>query len=176
MRTPTGRFFCGKLCPLGIVQRLLHKIPFPLKAQTFPGDRQLRYLKYGVLALWVGANVLGFAASTRNNESSSGVASLSLIGALAGAVALCAVINRPLCRYLCPAGLALGWANQIPLGKMRIDHTSCTSCGLCSKVCPMGITPYKTPNSVECIRCDKCIKACPHHALAVELNKSFKAL
>ena len=48
-----GRFVCGWLCPFGLVQELLHKIPFKWKIYTFRGDRALRLVKYVVLAVLV---------------------------------------------------------------------------------------------------------------------------
>ena len=39
-----GRFVCGWLCPFGLIQELLHKIPLPKKIHTFRGDRFLRGL------------------------------------------------------------------------------------------------------------------------------------
>ena len=33
-----GRFVCGFLCPFGLFQDLLHKIPFPKKLKTFRGE------------------------------------------------------------------------------------------------------------------------------------------
>ena len=50
-----GRFVCGWLCPFGLIQDLLNKIPLPskLKIRTFKGDRQLRWLKYGILLVFV---------------------------------------------------------------------------------------------------------------------------
>jgi polyferredoxin len=41
-----GRLFCGKACPLGFIQDLLFRIPFPVKTKTFPFDWPLRFLKY----------------------------------------------------------------------------------------------------------------------------------
>ena len=41
-----GRFVCGWLCPFGLVQDLVHKIPFPKKWKKLPGDKYLRWLKY----------------------------------------------------------------------------------------------------------------------------------
>ena len=40
-----GRFVCGFLCPFGLVQDLLHKIPVP-KLKKLPGEKYLKYLKY----------------------------------------------------------------------------------------------------------------------------------
>lgn len=50
-----GRFVCGWLCPFGLVQDLLHKIPLPKgwKRKKLPGDRGLRLLKYGILVGFV---------------------------------------------------------------------------------------------------------------------------
>ena len=41
-----GRFVCGWLCPFGLIQDLLHKIPFFKKVETFKLDKHLRKLKY----------------------------------------------------------------------------------------------------------------------------------
>ena len=48
-----GRFVCGWLCPFGLVQDLVYKIPFVRKINRFPGDKLLRYLKYVILAIFV---------------------------------------------------------------------------------------------------------------------------
>lgn len=48
-----GRMVCGFLCPFGLIQELLYKIPFVKKVRTFRGDKQLRYVKYLLLAVLV---------------------------------------------------------------------------------------------------------------------------
>lgn len=48
-----GRMVCGFLCPFGLIQEALYKIPFPWKRNRFPGDRPLRYVKYALLAALV---------------------------------------------------------------------------------------------------------------------------
>ena len=48
-----GRFVCGWLCPFGLLQGLLNKIPFFKKVKTFKGDKVLRYLKYLILLVFV---------------------------------------------------------------------------------------------------------------------------
>lgn len=52
-RTLIGRLVCGFLCPFGLIQDLLHKIPFPKKIRTFRGDKLLRKLKYVIFAVFV---------------------------------------------------------------------------------------------------------------------------
>ena len=48
-----GRLVCGWLCPFGLVEDLLYKIPFFKKLRKLPGDRWLKYLKYLILAVFV---------------------------------------------------------------------------------------------------------------------------
>ena len=48
-----GRFVCGWLCPFGLVQDLLHKIPLFRKLKKSPGDRYLKFLKYVILIVFV---------------------------------------------------------------------------------------------------------------------------
>ena len=46
-----GRFICGFLCPFGWFQELLYKIPF--KKFSTKKLKPLRYIKYGVLLIFV---------------------------------------------------------------------------------------------------------------------------
>ena len=48
-----GRFVCGWLCPFGLVQDLLHKIPLFRKKKNMPGHRVLKYLRYVILVMFV---------------------------------------------------------------------------------------------------------------------------
>lgn len=57
-----GRTICGWLCPLGLIQELLHKIPVP-KIKKSVWTRRLSYLKYVFLVvfaisipIWYGLN------------------------------------------------------------------------------------------------------------------------
>lgn len=45
------------------------------------------------------------------------------------------------------------------------DKTLCSDCGICQKVCPMGVIA-KDPSITlgACIKCQACIKACPNKA------------
>ncbi len=48
-----GRFVCGWLCPFGLIQEALHKIPVGRKLRRLPGERWLKCLKYVLLAVFV---------------------------------------------------------------------------------------------------------------------------
>ena len=77
-----GRFVCGWLCPFGLVQDLLHKIPAGRKRKRLLGHRFLRCRTYLTLILLVCAG------------------SLFLFGGYAKIPAFC--------KYLCPSGTLLG--------------------------------------------------------------------
>ena len=47
-----GRFICGFLCPVGLLQELLHKLPSP-KIRKSRATRVLSHLKYILLAVFV---------------------------------------------------------------------------------------------------------------------------
>ena len=48
-----GRFVCGFLCPFGLIQDLLFKIPFVKKIRRLPGEKGLRWLRFLFLGVFV---------------------------------------------------------------------------------------------------------------------------
>ncbi len=187
-----GRFVCGWLCPFGLVQDLLHKIPFPKKLKKLPGDRILKYLKYVILLGFV--IVLPLTVLDIVGQGSpwfckyicpsgtlfGGIPLIAANPPLRGAlgwlftwkstlllilVLLSLLVYRPFCRYLCPLGAIYGCFNPAALYRFRIEEDKCTKCGLCQAACPMDLPVHKTPNSPECIRCGKCKAACPQGAI-----------
>ncbi|HHX53487.1 MAG TPA: 4Fe-4S binding protein [Clostridiales bacterium] len=187
-----GRFVCGWLCPFGLFQDLLHKIPFPKKIKTFRGDKPLRLLKYVIFAVFVILLPMFLTNDFGNGSpyfcklicpvgtAMAGIPLLMLnesMRALAGflfrwklviliiTVLLSILIYRPFCKYICPLGAVYSLFNRISVFKYRLDETKCISCGACSRVCKMNIDPTKNCNSPECIRCGLCKKACPTDAI-----------
>jgi polyferredoxin len=188
-----GRFVCGWLCPFGLVQDLLHRIPFGKKITTVRGDRFLRYLKYGILLVFVillpmfvldfvgqgepwfckwicpsGTLMAGWPLVLLNTGIRQTVGLLfawkNLI--LIVLIVLSVIIYRPFCRYLCPLGAIYGLFNPISLYRYRIDTGKCTNCGDCQSACKMNICVNEKPNSPECIRCGECIATCKKNALS----------
>lgn len=187
-----GRFVCGWLCPFGLIQDLLHKIPFPAKLKTLPGERMLRKLKYVILVLFVillpmfVVDVLGQGAPyfcklicpagtleggiplvllNRSMHSALGWLYLWKNVLLLILLFLSILIYRPFCKYICPLGAVYSIFNPISVFRYRIDKKACTGCGTCAKVCKMNIDPAQNANHPECIRCGACKKACPAGAI-----------
>lgn len=198
-----GRFICGWLCPFGMVQDLLHKIPFPKKISHVPGDKILRYLKYVILAVFViilpmfAVNILGngdpwfckwicpsgtlfggLPLVTTNPSLQSAIGFLFnwKIGILVLIMLMSILIYRPFCRYLCPLGAIYGCFNKVSVYRYKVDDSKCIHCGKCQQVCGMDLPVYEQPNSPECIRCGKCKSICPTGAITATSENFFAVL
>lgn len=127
-----GRLVCGWLCPFGLIQDLLHKIPFPKKIKTFPGDKALRYAKYVILLVFVillpmfAVDILGQGTPyfckliCPAGTLEGGIPLVALNETLRGAIGwlyawknvllvitliASIMIYRPFCKYICPLGV-----------------------------------------------------------------------
>ena len=197
-----GRLVCGWLCPFGLAQDLLYKIPLFRKIKKVRADRYLKYLKYVILALFViilpmfvidivgqgqpwfcewicpsGTLMAGWPLVFLNPQLSSALGWLYAWknAILIAIILLSVLIYRPFCRYLCPLGAVYGMLQPFSLYRYRVDEHACNGCGECQKACKLDIAVYKTPNSPDCIRCGDCIRACPQHAVSAGfINKKSK--
>lgn len=187
-----GRFVCGWLCPFGLFQDLLHKIPFPVKIRTFRGDRLLRKLKYVILMVFVIllpmflVDILGQGAPyfcklicpagtleggiplvllNRSMRNAVGWLYTWKNVLLAVTIVLSMVIYRPFCKYICPLGAVYSAFNRVSVFRYRVDEEKCTGCGICERVCKMQVNPVEDANHPECIRCGACKKSCPVKAI-----------
>lgn len=183
-----GRVVCGYLCPFGLMQELLYKIP-SRKLKKSGWTRRLSYLKYVMLAVFaVGIPLVfltpGFCkyicpAGTLEggiplllkNESLRQLAGrlfqwkfLLLIAVLVSTV----FIFRSFCRFLCPLGALYGLFNRFSLLGMRIDPEKCNDCGLCVRHCKMDV---KKVGDAECIQCGECMEDCNQCALRFGLKR-----
>lgn len=80
--------------------------------------------------------------------------------------------------HICPMGTL---SNFMSSGKQPLTVTEgCVNCKLCTKVCPMQLTPYSLDKSGgitdnDCIKCGTCVAACPKKALHFEDRPLKKA-
>ena len=197
-----GRFVCGWLCPFGLVQDLLHKIPGVKKWKKLPGDRILRWLKFVILLGFVillpmfavdivgqgspafckyicpSGTLLGGIPLTAVNQglrSAIGWLYAWKVALLAVLLVLSVFVYRPFCRYLCPLGAVYGLCNKFALYRFRVEDSRCTACGRCQRACPMDISVWKDPNNSLCIRCGRCRDACPEDAIGPLLRRKQAA-
>jgi len=191
-----GRFVCGWLCPFGLIQEMLYKIPFFRKISTFPCDRLLRWFKYLVLIIFVILMPM-FIVDISGNGAPYFCMLICPAGTLEAGIPLVlankilrdvigwlfawkivilifilllsVLIYRPFCRYLCPLGAVYSVFNPIAFYRIHIDENKCVQCNNCINSCPMNIKVCENPNSLECIRCGACKKDCPSGAITMGL-------
>jgi polyferredoxin len=162
-----GRLFCGKVCPVGYIQDLIYKIPFPIKIKTFGIDKYARLLKYfnvgiNFLLLPVLALLGLYHMAEENNHAGPPMIIMVVLGVM---LVISVIIRRPFCKYFCPVGTVSSIFNKISFYKYKILHNKCIQCGICVKKCKMNIIPYAMNNALECIRCGYCKKVCPKNAI-----------
>ena len=190
-----GRVVCGFLCPFGLLQELLHKIP-ARKVQKSPLTRKLSRLKYAVLMIFV----LGIPAwfAFRRLPLPGFCKFICPAGTLEGAVLLllhpangalramagglfwwkCGLmlliltgsvfVFRCFCRFLCPLGALYGLMARLALLGVKLDQDRCIDCGACLRRCPMDI---RRVGDSECVHCGSCMEVCPVQAISFRAGK-----
>lgn len=189
-----GRFICGFLCPFGLIQDLLFKIPFVKKVRQLKGEKLLRCFRFLILAVFViilpmfviditglgkpwfckyicpvGTLEGGIPLVLMNETLRSAIGFLFKwkVAILIAILFFSIIIFRPFCRYICPLGAIYGLFNKISFVSYKVDKSKCTKCGFCQKTCKLNIKVYENPNSMDCIRCGECIEACSVKALKI---------
>ena len=192
-----GRVVCGFLCPFGLAQDLLHRIPFPVKLRRLPGERFWKLLKFVVLLVLVlllpalvtniigqgdpwfckylcpsGTLFGGIPQMLLNPTLQTAIGGLFWwkFGVLVALLLLSVIHYRPFCRYLCPLGGIYGLCNPIALMHMEVDAEKCVHCQACARACPMNVPLPEKPNHPECIRCGACRRVCPEGAISLTLK------
>ena len=162
-----GRTICGWLCPLGLIQELLHKIPTP-KLKKNRVTRALSYLKYVILAVFVvgitawygiahGVALPAFCkyicpAGTSegaifllsNPANANDFSMLNILFTRKFVIMLviglaCVFCYRSFCRFLCPLGAIYGLFSKVALVGVKVDATRCNHCGACVRNCGMDV-------------------------------------
>jgi len=184
-----GRFFCGWICPMGLLQDLLHAIPSP----KFRVPSFFRWLKYaflivgvGVVAYSVGKDVLYFFCAycpvatlevplpqmIANRDWAMDTWRILRFSVLVVVLVLVVFNMRGFCKWMCPVGALVAFTNKFSLFTVRLDPATCIHCGKCDKACPMGVpveacshTGRAVSRHSECIECLTCQQVCPVDAI-----------
>jgi len=81
------------------------------------------------------------------------------------------------CRHICPLGALLGLAGRWAPYRRRVD-TTCNTCNLCTRECPVGAIHEKgiKTDRAECIVCLRCVRVCPQHAVSFGFHRENRAV
>lgn len=190
-----GRLICGWICPFGLIQELIYKIPSP----KYKLPKIFTYFKYAILIVFVillpivvtdfmGMGQPAFCQYICPAGTLSGgipmIATHSELRATTGflfglkitilfiTIIACIFLFRFFCKTLCPLGAIYGLLNKISIYHLETDKKACIGCGKCARTCKMDVDPVVNPNSAECIRCGACASACPKQAIQLKFGSS----
>lgn len=189
-----GRLICGFLCPFGLIQELLYKIPTP-KLKKNKVTYYLSYLKYIILAVFVifiplyfaqknglaipgfckyicpaGTLTAGLPLILKNSFLQESLGSLFILklSILITILVASIFIFRPFCRFLCPLGAIYSLFNKYAIFGIKVDSSKCIGCNKCIEKCKMDI---RHVGDKECIECGECKKCCPTNAISYTKSK-----
>jgi polyferredoxin len=168
-----GRFWCGNLCPRGnfydnVVSKISKKRPVPkvLKSVCF------RILVVAFMFTMFG---LGIKSNWGNPFGIGMVIYRIIVVTTFVGIGLSFFFNhRTWCNF-CPMGSLAALVSYFRKNKKVLEvKDSCVSCKLCSKKCPMGISPHqykgKTLDNPDCIQCLECASVCPKKSIVYDKN------
>ena len=191
-----GRLICGFLCPFGLVQEILHKIP----SKKFSTEKlwPLKLVKYFMLFVVVflmgvfltdqfklappyfckyvcpqGILEGGIPLSLFNEGIRNTLGKLFLLkGSFLVLVVILSIFTfRPFCKWICPLGAFYAFFNKISFFQYKVDQDACIHCGKCRMACGMEVDMSKNQTALECIRCGECVKVCPTDAISTSLDR-----
>ena len=188
-----GRAVCAFLCPVGLIQELLYKIPTHKIKRTktlLNVSRGASLAKYFCLALmcivaplilfsrtgigspifcaWIcpaGTVSAGWPMAILNEAVRDTVGFLFTWKTIIAIVLIGAslFIFRPFCKYICPLGAIYSFFNKVAVFGIKVDEKKCVHCNACTSHCKMNALKV---NDRECIRCGECLSKCMFHALS----------
>jgi len=190
-----GRTICGFLCPFGLFQELLYKIP-SLKIKKSRITRVLSMFKYALLVFLVVLlplysaiktvplpafckyvcpagtleGAVGLLANPVNQDKFSMLGNLFSLKfvLLVAILALCVFAYRAFCRFLCPLGAIYALFNRFCIIGVRVDDQKCVDCGKCVSKCKMDV---RNVGDFECIHCGECMSVCPTGAISIKAGR-----
>ena len=160
----SNKSICGWVCPLGLLQSLIGRVPAPKWVPSLRPTNSVRVAAMAALVggmIVVGIDLIGradpFSLFSLNATSAAIVLVIALIVASV-------FIYRPWCRFLCPFGLVSWVVEQGSLLRPRIDRSICIDCRRCVAACPStAMTGFYNESRLhaDCFACGRCIAACP---------------
>ena len=184
-----GRIYCSVVCPLGVMQDVISWIHGRFKKNRFTYIGEKRWLRYGVLVVFVVAMLAGIGSfvALLAPYSSYGRIVVNLLNPVMPTVVVAAVTlvvlivlawlyGRTYCNTICPIGTVLSFVARFSYLKIRFDEEKCRNCSKCTKNCKASCIDFKnhTVDYSRCVVCGDCISECKFGALRYDNARLHK--
>jgi transcriptional regulator of nitric oxide reductase len=180
--------FCGWLCPFGALQELISKLTAALHIKQLRVstalDRQLKRVKYGVLAVILLSALVSVTWTDRLVEVEPFKTSITLNFVRAWPFVLWAVATvllssffyKGYCRYLCPLGAGMGLLGRLRRFDWIARRSECGQpCQRCRSDCAyQAIEKSGKIDYDECFQCMDCVVIYESETLCVPLYNSAR--
>ncbi|WP_406662462.1 4Fe-4S binding protein [Methanolobus sp. ZRKC3] len=169
-----GPVYCGWMCPRGLFQDIFARIGRKLLGRWYNTlipeslHPNLMYFRYVLLAMVLITLVLFELHLLSDNFQLLVLDGLVLV--MIVSIFLSLFVERAACKYFCKEGAVGGVCNLVKVKMIKRDSALCNSCGVCDRVCPMGIGVSKKGIVDDhcCVSCFKCVQRCPVDALSID--------
>ena len=190
-----GRCYCSIVCPMGVYQDIVSWLSSKRKGKKmrFSYKKEIKWLRYGVWALFVIALIAGiqvFVAvlapysaygrmlRTAVAPASTGTIIIAIITFLVVTI-LAWIGGRTYCNSICPVGTTLSFFSRFAMFRPMIDADKCKGCRACEKQCKASCIDIanKKIDYSRCVDCFNCVENCKFGALTYgkAWGKSAKA-
>lgn len=163
-----GRSWCNWLCPRGsFLDALLKKVS---RNKKIPRVFRSTPLRLGVMTLLMSMLTIQIIRFWPDPWAIGGFFIILLTVTTVVGVILGGIFQQRTWCYLCPIGTMSSWVGR-SRRPLLLTAEKCVHCNLCSKNCPMQLTPKMAklsaslPNRGDCLKCGLCVDSCPTAAL-----------
>ncbi|OPJ62892.1 4Fe-4S binding protein [Clostridium oryzae] len=163
-----GRFWCGNICPRGsFFDNVVCKFSNDKKT---PRCLKSYFFRIIVLTLMMTVFISRLCKTSGDIYGVGRVFYRLIIVTTTIGVAMSLFYNhRTWCNF-CPMGTLASAISALSKRKVVLYvSSSCVSCKICEKKCPLGLKPYMYRGSrlshSDCLQCGRCAAACPQKAI-----------